>query len=518
MNALFVTQGLNVRFQHLLADALAAELPVERRGFYVSDAFFHEEYRRERPDFAGEPHVAAEWDILREARRTPADPACLVERERAYGAGPLWDALVCDRRMMQGRWCKERQDYRPRFSHDVYLRILTTAIRRLEALFDEVRPDIVLALVPVTFGEYLIWMIAQARGIPSLFLYPTKIENYMCWMDSFFGQPRVLTSAYHEYRAGLRDEWVPRAEAYVRTAAGGPVRHEGMVAIPGTVLREPSPRPVGPIRSLTNLAAAEWRYRHGAGRHDNHVTPPAATLIRQRIVMGQRRKAVTAALKDRYLRAADLPGLSYAFYPLHAEPEVALSIQGRPYQNQIETMRNAARNLPAGMTLVTKEHPRSIGYHPPSYYEKLLEIPNVRIADPFVESSDVVAGAAFIVNVWSFVGFEAVLQRKPVVTLGTPPFAMLPDTMIRHVVDLNALYREFRAALDEYRYDETAVVHYVAACMKRSFPLDFYARYLQKRGRFTAGSSDDRAAAGFDAFVRYTAHRARATTRVPATP
>lgn len=508
MNALFATQGLNVRFQTALADALSPVLPLDLRGFYISDSFFHEGYREERPSFASEPHMAAEWDIIREARHTPADVAYLQERERAYGQGPLWDALVCDRRMMQGRWCKERQDYKPRFSHDMYLRILTSALRRIEALFDAVRPDVVFALVPVTFGEYLIWMVARGRGIPALYLYPTKVQNYMCWMDSFFGQPEVLTSAYHEYRRGHRDEWIPKAEEYIRSVAGGPVRHEGMVAIPGTI-KPATPKAESPWSAILRVASAEMRYRRGPARDDNHVTPPAATLVRQRVVMARRRAAVTRALAPRYLNSGDLARTPYAFYPLHAEPEVALSIQGKPYQNQIETMRNAARSLPASMLLVTKEHPRSIGYHPVSYYEKLLEIPNVRIADPFIESRHVVAGASLVVNVWSFVGFEAILHRKPVVTLGTPPFAMLPPSMIRHVTDLNGFYHACRAAIDEYKYDASAVAHYVAACMKQSFPLDFYARYLEKRGRFTADAADDRASAGFDAFITYTAARVR---------
>ncbi|MDQ3070670.1 MAG: hypothetical protein M3R55_13195 [Acidobacteriota bacterium] len=508
MNALFVTQGLNIRFQTALADALGPALPVEARGFYVSDSFFHDAYREERPLFGSEPHVAAEWEIIREAGRTPADVAYLQERERAYASGPLWDALVCDRRMMQGRWCKERQDYKPRFSHDMYLRILTAALRKIEALFDAVRPGVVFALVPVTFGEYLIWMVAQERGIPTLYLYPTKVQNYMCWMDSFFGQPEVLSTAYHDYRRGHRDEWIPKAEEYIRSVEGGPVRHEGMVAIPGTI-KETEPGAESPLGAILRVASAEIRYRLGPARYDNHVTPPAATLVRQRFVMARRRAAVTRALGPRYLKRDDLARAPFAFYPLHAEPEVALSIQGKPYQNQIETMRNIARSLPAGMRLVTKEHPRSIGYHPPSYYEKLLEIPNVRIADAFIESRHVVAASSLVVNVWSFVGFEAILHRKPVVSLGTPPFTILPASMIRYVTDLNALHRECRAAIDEYSYDASAVAHYVAACMKQSFPLDFYATYLEKRGRFTTDAADDRTSAGFDAFITYTAARTR---------
>lgn len=228
-----------------------------------------------------------------------------------------------------------------------------------------------------------------------------------------------------------------------------------------------------------------------------------------------RRCAVTRALSNHYVRQSDLGQLQFAFYPLHAEPEVALSIQGKPYLNQIETIRTLARNLPVGMVLLTKEHPRSIGYHPPGYYRKLLEIPNVRIVDPFVESRHVVANATFVATVWSLVGFEAILQHKPLLSLGTPPFTILPPRVVRHVTDLNRLHADIRALLDEYAPDDRAVVHYVAACMKSSFPLDFYAVQLQKEGRFKADAADARAQEGWDGFVRYTASRVRAVTARP---
>lgn len=504
MNLVFTTQGLGLRFLHRLADGLADARPVERRGFYVCDAEFHASYRREAPAFAREPHVLAEWDLLAEARHTAPETAYLRERERAWGSGPFWDALVCDRRIMQGRWCKERQDYRPRFSHDALLRILTVAVRRIDAWLDQVRPDAVLGLVPVSFGEYLVWMAARSRGVPTLYFYPTKIFNYMCWMDSFLGRPRVILDAYEDYRrTPRRDEWVVLAEQYLAQASAGSVRHEGMVPIPGTVAVQHTDR-AGFLQRARRLAAAEWQFRRTPVGDDNHVVPPIQALVRRTAVAAWRRRRVSRHLATRYVRAPELPALDYAFYPLHAEPEVALSIQGRPYQNQIETIRNIARSLPVGRLLLTKEHPRSIGYHPPSYYDKLLEIPNVRVIDPFVESAHVIQQAALVVSVWSFVGFEAILQRKPLVSLGTPPFTVLPEGMVQRVAALHDLPAALARAEVDYAYDHAALVAYVAACLRASVPVDFYARYLEKRGRFGGEGAPE---SQFDTLMTYTVTR-----------
>lgn len=511
MNVACASQGIGLRFLHQLTSALGAHIPVEQTGYYVCDSMFHRQFRREQPAFAAEPFVLAEWEIMGDARTATIDRGGLRRRELAYRAGPLWDALVCDRRIMNGRWCKIRQDYRPRFDHDELLRILSVAVERVERWLDAVRPDVVLGFVPVSFGEYLIWMAARSRGIPTLFLSSTKIRNYMCWMDSFFGQPDVLTREYAAYQRGRRDAWIAEASAFIEGASDGTVRHEGMVALPGAVPAEAptdgSGEPSGSvIAAAARILRAEYEYWSGVGRTDNHVTPPLETMLRRRVQSAARRRAVTRVLRNRYLSADDLETLDYAFYPLHAEPEIALSIQGRPYVNQIETMRNLARSLPAGMLLLTKDHPRSIGYHPPAYYERLLEIPNLRLVDPYVESRHVVRRAALIACVWSFVGFEGVLQRRPVLSFGSPPYTMLPSHVVRRSVDLNRLHEDVASLLAEHSPDPAAVVHYVAACMKASAPLDLYTRFLGKQGRFGgAGAADG----GFDQFVHYTLARIR---------
>jgi hypothetical protein len=157
------------------------------------------------------------------------------------------------------------------------------------------------------------------------------------------------------------------------------------------------------------------------------------------------------------------------------------------------------------MIVVTKEHPRSIGYRPPRYYEKLLRIPNVRIADPQIESSQLVRHAAAVAAVWSFVGFEGVLARKPVISLGTPLYTLLPSTMVRYVAGPARVGEALRELLSDYKYDRQAVVQFVAGCMKASVPMNFYAAHLNKHGRY----GSDIEGVEYDAFVQYTCARAR---------
>ena len=57
-------------------------------------------------------------------------------------------------------------------------------------------------------------------------------------------------------------------------------------------------------------------------------------------------------------------------------------VYGRAWMNQIEAIRNIARNLPVGMKLLVKEHPAALGYRSVSFYKKVTAIPNVLLVSP----------------------------------------------------------------------------------------------------------------------------------------
>ncbi|MDP6893688.1 MAG: hypothetical protein QF731_10970, partial [Verrucomicrobiota bacterium] len=73
--------------------------------------------------------------------------------------------------------------------------------------------------------------------------------------------------------------------------------------------------------------------------------------------------------KNKYIDQSKLGEINYIFFPLHAEPEIALSIFSKYYQNQIELIRNIALALPMNYRLIVKEHPRNIGRRSNNYYK-----------------------------------------------------------------------------------------------------------------------------------------------------
>ena len=185
-------------------------------------------------------------------------------------------------------------------------------------------------------------------------------------------------------------------------------------------------------------------------------------------------------MAKRYLRQQDLKNLNYAFFPLHTEPEVTLSVYSKAHLNQIETIRLISHSLPVGMKLVVKEHPWAIGKRNLGFYKKIISIPNVKLADPIMSSRDLIKDASLITVIASSIGFEGLILEKPIAVFGNAPFSFLSDTMIREVKDLSQSSKIINELINDYEYDERDILAYIAAAISESTPIDYYTKFLKR--------------------------------------
>jgi len=242
------------------------------------------------------------------------------------------------------------------------------------------------------------------------------------------------------------------------------------------------------LKSLLDLLIGEYKFRFGEYRDDNHISSYIGHFVGQRIIRPWRARMMERRFRNLYVKSKDLQFLDYAFFPLHTEPEVTLSVYSKPYLNQIEAVRLFSHNLPAGMKLIVKEHPWAIGRRPLSYYLKLMEIPNVKLAHPGLNSREMASQARLITVIAGSVGLEGLILNKPVIVLGKTPYNFLPASMIRHAESPDRLGYDIRDLLENYEYNDTALLCYIAATMKNSVSIDFYSRLLSRRGVYRENS------------------------------
>lgn len=483
MNAIFFTEGATLRMFFKLIREIEACMDLDKVGIHVCNTRFFLGFQKEHPEIvSGRYHLLKEWEVVRKSKGHKADISKLREYEKELGNPVLWDALVCDRRIYLGKRATLSQDYRSRYSHEKMLSMLQLGLERIEVFFDEVQPDFVVSFISVTLAGHLGYLVARKRGIPVMNFRPTRIKNYIHAGDGITWPSSIVENTYERYlESGPAQDVQQEVTELLYQFSSTNEKYEGVP--PSIPIKNKSNRRFWEkvafyLKYILHLPREEWRYFFGYYRGDNWIPGIIWPKWFHKAYSPIRQKVMHYYLDKHFVKEHDLSNMDYAFFGLHVEPEVTLLVYSKPLMNQIEAIRNISRNLPVGMKLVVKEHPLAKGKRPLSYYKKILDIPNVYILDPKVDSKIAIKKSKLITVIAGTIGFEGAMLKKPVISLGACPFNCLPKSMLRNVKCLYDLGGEIRDLLDNYTYDEKAMRCYISSIMKTSVPVDFYSRLL----------------------------------------
>ena len=497
MNTLFMTQGSGLEMFYDVMQAMNESSKLNRVGFYVTDSRFYNKFVQKNSQFESESfYLLKEWEIVRDSRDIKPDTELLEAYEKEIGRPFLWNAIVADRRIYFGRKYAYAQDYTPRYKHEQMLAILQVGLKRMESLFDTMRPDCVILFQCITIGEYLSYLFACARDIPILNLRPTRIRNYIYAGESVLEPSEQLRRKYEKLsKHGIKSSLKSEAINFLNEVRSTHAKYEGVVPVsnkpPVTANSRRKRWNLSQIKRLVEQLKEEYRYRFGQFQYDNHFSGYIGPYVARKVVRPFRARVMEKKFSRLYVKPDELPNLNYAFFPLHTEPEVTMLVYSKTCLNQIEVARLISHNLPVGMKLVVKEHPWAVGKRPISYYKKLLEIPNILLADSSLKSRDLVSDARIITVIAGSIGFEGLMLKKPVIVLGKAPYNFLPSSMIRHVDKPGQLGDDIRDILENYEYNEKALLSYISAIINESVPVDLYTMFLGRKGVYRPEDKGD---------------------------
>lgn len=481
MNVLFCTQSESLQLFDALCGALRTRLVIDKTGFTVADSMAYGRWLAARPGFEGEGHhLLKEWEVTaRPLGKPDLDKLARYERELGGEAG-LFGAIVADRRLFMGPDCAFTQDYRRRFTDDELLYILQRGIEQTEVLFDELKPQLVVSFICVTMFDYLAYLFARARGIRFLNLRPTRIGDRVAFSRLLNDPSPELAAQYQRLLAGERSQFEDQARRYIQRVREQHGRYEGVVRPSDKPALKSNISKFARINELYSAVRAYWNYRNSIAASDNHVPDPLLRLYFTAWQNPRQARRISNFFKNRYVGELDLEKLRYVFLPLHTEPEVSLLVYGRPYVNQIEIVRMLAMSLPIDTVLVVKEHPWMVGKRSLGAYQKMLDIPRVRFADPALEARILIKHANLVAVVTGSVALEAAMLGKPVITFGDCPYNLLPDTMVRRCTDPRHLQTLIHDAIVDHQSDEAALLVYVTAVFESSVSINLYSVLLGK--------------------------------------
>lgn len=407
--------------------------------------------------------LIAEPEVFGDGRGGTPDDATLRELEAAYGSPTLWQYVTMDRYLSMRRQGGLSYKYGTDRSRDELLGYVVHGLQRVEALFDEFRPDLVVACgIDVSSSAALmIDRVAHARGVPFAVPMPIRVGTLALLNDTVYNRSGRFDERYRALREGgaespHRDEAARRLEALRRGKNALPPSTHNYTGEPDRA-GLPS-RLAGAARAVGKEAVQVARNVWSRSWRDPRIAPPHERILDQRRVRKNRERILSSPL----FSDGD-PAERYVFCPLHLEPEMAQLLYAPFHTNQLEVVRNAAQSLPADTKLYVKDHTVLLGVRPWGYYVKLSRVPNVTLVRPTADTARLMAGAVGVVTVAGTAALEAALQGTPSLVLGQPIFAGAED-LVAHVPnypDLPAAFRRFETD----RPDPDAALDYVTAAL-----------------------------------------------------
>lgn len=409
-------------------------------------------------------------EIHERYKTEPLDRAYLARLEEEYGLPSLWPYLTVDRVLMSGQLVREYPHDKCRYTHEELLRIIQVHAKAVERMLDEERPDFLFCSVIGSVGSLLLLRICQKRGVKVLFVNTGCIRDR--WLlsednETFTGVDRLFT----QDRARLKHAPARKqAEDFLRAFRERPIPYIKTT----TPNQYPTSRrkqfkflhPKKGWRSFSTWLKEVKTSRTDPSRHDYDYIGPWNYL--RDLVKRKARNLIGAA--DLY-DAFD-PNEDFAFFPLHYEPEVSLLLQAPYYTDQAHLIKQIAKSLPVQMKLCVKEHPTMVEYRPRRFYQELKKMPNVKLLPPTMTSYDILPHAKLIVTITGTSAWEGTFLKKPVISFGHWFYNSLP--FIKYCGEIEMLPKLVKEQLTNFRYDEEALLDFIAAIFEESVEVDLY--------------------------------------------
>ncbi|MDE3742222.1 hypothetical protein [Maribacter polysaccharolyticus] len=301
---------------------------------------------------------------------------------------------------------------------DRYIKVLNSKKKKIHAILMTKHALNIISenSISIVYGELacmvdlIYYFVAKSQGVKYATFAHGRYTNKLT-IDDVYGQRQGLKKVYQEYKKGSRtitdydnrllesllENKTPDYEAVNRKA-------EKFSEVITKELR------IKIVRLWPNLLAyfhdrkmpVAIDYRIGAkilGVLNNMVFPLKKILFK-------------------YNFSKTDPNDDYFLLPLHFQPEASTLVFAQNYVDQLDHIKNCARNIPLGTYLYVKEHPSMYRTRRLSELRKLKRIENVKLISPYENTFNLIKKAKGIITLTNTTGIEGIVSKKPVYVFG----------------------------------------------------------------------------------------------------
>ncbi len=305
------------------------------------------------------------------------------------------------------------------------LRILKDSIQWCEDYLDRFMPDIVVLIERANLIPNILEVLCSRRGIKVFTLMPSRIGDRWIVREDF-GHGLSDFEFNQIFQSELDNAFIDEAEQFSKTLSS--IRKGSYYSLAFEI----SERFKFPAKNTFSQIVKQIR-DYSASLYGYVFIQPRIRAIKsiRRLEQNFFRVALFEfqCLCIRLMRISrvksfgilETPSTRYLFWALHARPEGATIVAGHGL-DEIDEIKKFARLLTGDLKILIKENPIMFGRRQRGFYKSLARIPNVLIADPFLNTFDCIENSTGVVGISGTALLEAGLMGKHVLILGKPEF------------------------------------------------------------------------------------------------
>lgn len=390
---------VTVGWEHELVEQLANRIAAKSRHRFSHIA--HPKYTLEnwpqRPPQAG---VHFFRDRL-EQPMPQADHRLLASLER--------DGVPTIHNMILGDRIVSKLDYYEALAYATFL------ARKLNQIFDEIRPNVVIVGFDAIHGS-LGLAVARKMGIPVYALNFSVIPaGFACFCDEMSPASRVTMRNWPD------GELNSLAKESLRRFENREVSAHAYIA----------PLPMSLSAKLKNLPkrlqSAFRTMRDYSNREFKKYTENQNSYSVVNAMRHFRRTATARKAVSDVETIADTPETPFVLFGLHVQPESSIDVWAPFFSNQCWVIELLSRSIPPTHKLLVKIHKSDIANYSQEQLRQMCSFPGVHLVEPSADTRRFIERAGLVIAIQGTMGLEGSLLGKPVIMLGDSPVTIFPS-------------------------------------------------------------------------------------------
>lgn len=343
------------------------------------------------------------------------------------------------------------------------LNILDQLINSYYTLLLEKRPDIIIfANVPHFADAIVLYFLAEAMKIKTLFFSPTTFEKKFCYCFSLsdYGKFHDVPEFDEKAKIVLEEKY----EKFIPYTTDEAIKHYlGLNKSWNTKLRAFF-SPYTWIKEKVKLV------RDTFDKYENMDEFLAIKLI-ELVDKHSLERNYHRRSKALFLNNCDF-SKPYVYFPLHFQPEMATDVLGGIYTDQLIALEQVRRIIPEDWKIYVKENPIQKSYkRGKEFFKRLTKIPNTVLLDRKVDTYKLIASSKFVATVNGTASWEAISGGKPTLIFGHQWFEELPG-VFRYRDDITA------QEIADFHIDHALLEAKVSELMKKMVTLVLHDEML----------------------------------------